>query len=75
MHVTLAADGQRGLKARRDGFDVAVVDAPGRGGVDLIPAPRSARGDRLVTGFATVDTAIAAQAGAFAFRPPSFRPR
>jgi PAS domain S-box-containing protein len=81
VQVTLAADGQRGLKAaQRDGFDVAVVDVklPDASGVDLIRPLRASapQGEIvLVTGFATVDTAIAAlQAGAFAFILKSFRP-
>ena len=81
VEVTLATTGQAGLKAaRRDGFDVAVVDVklPDASGVDLIRALRAAseQGEIvLVTGFATVDTAIAAlQAGAFAFILKSFRP-
>lgn len=79
--VTLAANGKRGLQAaERDGFDVAVVDIklPDASGVDLIRPLRacSPQGEIiLVTGFATVDTAIAAlQAGAFAFILKSFRP-
>lgn len=83
LHVqaALAADGHRGLKAaQRDGFDVAVVDIklPDGSGVDLIRQLRACSPEGeviLVTGFATVDTAIAAlQAGAFAFILKSFRP-
>lgn len=81
VEVVLAADGQSGLEAARcDGFDVAVVDVklPDASGVDLIRPLRqsSPLGEIvLVTGFATVDTAIAAlQAGAFAFVLKSFRP-
>src|SRR5690242_14550893 len=81
VEVSLAPDGQQGLaSARRDGFDVAVVDVklPDASGVDLIRPLREAseHGEIvLVTGFATVDTAIAAlQAGAFAFILKSFRP-
>jgi PAS domain S-box-containing protein len=80
VEVALAPDGQAGLAAaRRDGFDVAVVDVklPDANGVDLIrPLREAAPGEIvLVTGFATVDTAIAAlQGGAFAFILKSFRP-
>jgi PAS domain S-box-containing protein len=81
VEVALAPDGQAGLAAaRRDGFDVAVVDVklPDASGVDLILPLRAAspHGEVvLVTGFATVDTAIAAlRAGAFAFILKSFRP-
>jgi len=81
VDVALASDGQHGLAAaRRDGFDVAVVDVklPDASGVDLIRPLRAASplGEIvLVTGFATVDTAIAAlRAGAFAFILKSFRP-
>jgi PAS domain S-box-containing protein len=79
--VALAESGARGLEvAQRDGFDVAVVDVklPDASGVDLIRPLRAASSDGeivLVTGFATVDTAIGAlQAGAFAFVLKSFRP-
>lgn len=81
VEVTLASTGHRGLAAaRRDGFDVAVVDVklPDASGVDLIPRLRAASpyGEViLVTGFATVDTAIGAlKGGAFAFILKSFRP-
>lgn len=81
VEVDLARTGQEGLHAaQRDGFDVAVVDVklPDASGVDLIRPLRAAspHGEIvLVTGFATVDTAIAAlRAGAFAFILKSFRP-
>src|SRR5580692_13039582 len=81
VEVQLATDGHAGLSAaERDGFDVAVVDVklPDASGVDLIGPLRasSPQGEIiLVTGFATVDTAIAAlRAGAFAFILKSFRP-
>ena len=81
VEVALAPDGQRGLvAARRDGFDVAVVDVklPDATGVELIGPLRAASETGeiiLVTGFATVDTALAAlRAGAFAFVLKSFRP-
>jgi PAS domain S-box-containing protein len=81
VEVALAPDAQRGLAAaQHDAFDVAVVDVklPDASGVDLIRPLRAAapHGEIvLVTGFATVDTAIAAlRAGAFAFILKSFRP-
>jgi PAS domain S-box-containing protein len=81
VQVMLAKDGKQGLSAASlDGFDVAVVDIklPDASGVELIRPLRacSPHGEIiLVTGFATVDTAIAAlQAGAFAFILKSFRP-
>jgi len=81
VEVRLAPDGRTGLAAaERDGFDVAVVDIklPDASGVDLMRPLRAAspQGEIiLVTGFATVDTAIAAlRAGAFAFILKSFRP-
>jgi PAS domain S-box-containing protein len=66
--------------ANRDGFDVAIVDVklPDATGVDLIRPLRNASplGEIiLITGFAAIDTAIAAlRAGAFAFVLKSFRP-
>jgi PAS domain S-box-containing protein len=81
VDVRLARDGTHGLtRAKGEGFDVAVVDVklPDASGVDLIRPLREASPDGeiiLVTGFATVDTAIAAlRAGAFAFILKSFRP-
>ena len=81
VEVRLAPDGNAGLlAAQRDGFDVAVVDVklPDATGLELIRPLRKAspQGEIvLVTGFATVDTAIAAlRAGAFAFILKSFRP-
>jgi PAS domain S-box-containing protein len=81
VEVRLAPDASSGsAAAERDGFDVAVVDVklPDGSGVDLLPPLRAAspQGEIvLVTGFATVDTAIAAlKAGAFAFILKSFRP-
>jgi PAS domain S-box-containing protein len=81
VQVLLAADGKQGLSvASLDGFDVAVVDIklPDASGVELIRPLRacSPQGEIiLVTGFASVDTAIAAlQEGAFAFILKSFRP-
>jgi PAS domain S-box-containing protein len=81
VEVALAPDGRQGLAAaRRDGFDVAVVDIklPDASGVELIRPLRAAspHGEVvLVTGFATLDMAIAAlREGAFAFILKSFRP-
>ncbi|WP_437652141.1 ATP-binding protein [Sorangium sp. So ce1182] len=81
VEVALAQNGKQGLAAaRRDGFDVAVVDVklPDASGLELIAPLRAAspHGEIvLVTGFATVDTAMAAlRAGAFAFILKSFRP-
>jgi PAS domain S-box-containing protein len=81
VEVTCAPEGQSGVKAAvREGFDVAIVDVklPDATGVDLIRPLRAASADGeiiLITGFATVDTAIAAlRAGAFAFVLKSFRP-
>src|SRR5580704_5055802 len=81
VEVRCAPDASRGLAAaEREGFDVAVVDVklPDASGVELMLPLRAAspQGEIiLVTGFATVDTAIAAlRAGAFAFILKSFRP-
>ncbi|WP_437716688.1 ATP-binding protein [Sorangium sp. So ce448] len=81
VEVALAPNGKQGLAAaRRDGFDVAVVDVklPDASGLELIAPLRAAapHGEIvLVTGFATVDAAMAAlRAGAFAFILKSFRP-
>ena len=79
--VTMASDGQSAVSiAERDPFDVAIVDVklPDGNGVDLLRRLRKAcpQGEVvLLTGFATVDSAIAAlSAGAFAFLLKSFRP-
>lgn len=81
VEVACASDGATGVeRARRGGFDVAIVDVklPDASGVDLIRPLRAASplGEIvLITGFATVDGAIAAlRAGAFAFVLKSFRP-
>jgi len=81
VEVAIATSGQAGLElAEKSGFDLAVVDVmlPDTSGVDLIRLLRTAcpRGEIiLLTGFATVDAAIAAlRAGAFAFILKSFRP-
>ena len=81
VDVALARDGRDGLAAaRREGFAVAVVDIklPDANGVELIRPLREAspQGEVvLVTGFATLDMAIAAlREGAFAFVLKSFRP-
>jgi PAS domain S-box-containing protein len=79
--VSTALDGQAAVAfARTHGFDVALVDVklPDGSGVDVVRALHSACpfGEVvLITGFATVDSALAAlQAGAFAFLLKSFRP-
>ena len=79
--VSTVSDGQAAVaRAKTHGFDVAIVDVklPDGSGVDVVRALRSASpmGEVvLITGFATVDSALAAlQAGAFAFLLKSFRP-
>jgi PAS domain S-box-containing protein len=81
IEVITASRGDEGLAvARSRGFDVAIVDVklPDASGVDLIPRLRDASpfGEVvLITGFASMDTAIGAlRSGAFAFVPKSFRP-
>ena len=81
IEVVTASRGDEGLAiARARGFDVAIVDVklPDASGVDLIPRLREASpfGEVvLITGFASMDTAIGAlRSGAFAFVPKSFRP-
>jgi signal transduction histidine kinase len=79
--VDTAARGQDALAiARRDGFDVAIVDVklPDVSGIDLILQLKEACPFSevvLITGFASVDAAISAlRSGAFAFTLKSFRP-
>src|SRR5882672_7469422 len=81
VEVRAVPEGQAGVRlAVTEGFDVAIVDVklPDASGVDLIKPLRAASPDGeiiLITGFATVDTAISAlRAGAFAFVLKSFRP-
>lgn len=81
VEAVCAKDSASGLAlARQGGFDVAVVDVklPDGSGVDLIRSLRaiSKLGEIvLITGFATIDSAIAAlRAGAFAFLLKSSRP-
>ncbi len=80
VEVVVAPDAQRGMELARESFDVAVVDVklPDASGVDLIRPLQKLSPDGeivLVTGFATVDTALSAlRAGAFAFVLKSFRP-
>jgi PAS domain S-box-containing protein len=81
VKVTCATEGHAGVRAaNREGFDVAIVDVklPDATGVDLMRPLRNASplGEIiLITGFAAIDTAIAAlRAGAFAFVLKSFRP-
>jgi signal transduction histidine kinase len=80
IEVTVTGSGARALEAARSrGFDVAIVDVklPDMSGVDLLPLLREAAplGEViLITGFATIDAAIAAlQGGAFAMMLKSFR--
>ncbi len=77
----VAGDGNEARRvAEEEGFDVAIVDVklPDVSGVDLIePLRERARFSEvvLITGFASVDAAIAAlRSGAFAFVLKSFRP-
>lgn len=79
--VVTASRGKEALDiARREGFDVAIVDVklPDASGVDLIEPLREAAALSevvLITGFASVDAAIGAlRSGAFAFVLKSFRP-
>ncbi|MCU0684445.1 MAG: ATP-binding protein [Polyangiaceae bacterium] len=77
---TVASSQEAERVARERGFDVALVDVklPDGNGVQLVRALRAAAPLSevvLITGFATVDSAIAAlQAGAFAFLLKSYRP-
>ena len=79
--VVTASNGAQALDiAKREGFDVAIVDVklPDASGVDLIkPLRETTRFSEvvLITGFASVDAAIGAlRSGAFAFVLKSFRP-
>jgi PAS domain S-box-containing protein len=79
--VVTASHGAEALEiAARQGFDVAIVDVklPDASGVDLIQPLRERAPLSevvLITGFASVDAAIAAlRSGAFAFVLKSFRP-
>ena len=82
FQVVTASNGKQALEiaAAREGFDVAIVDVklPDASGVDLIPPLRERAPLAeivLITGFASVDAAIAAlRSGAFAFVLKSFRP-
>ena len=81
VEVTVLGSGAAALEAARErGFDVAIVDVklPDGSGVDLLPALKEAAplGEViLITGFATIDAAIAAlRGGAFALLLKSFRP-
>jgi PAS domain S-box-containing protein len=81
VEVTVLGTGKRALKvAKERGFDVAIVDVklPDGSGVDLLPALKEAAPGGeviLITGFATIDAAIAAlRGGAFALLLKSFRP-
>ncbi len=81
LSVVTAARGAEALVlAKREGFDVAIVDVklPDVSGIDLIAQLKDACPFSevvLITGFASVDAAISAlRSGAFAFTLKSFRP-
>ncbi|MBI2388284.1 MAG: response regulator, partial [Deltaproteobacteria bacterium] len=81
IEVTVVGRGGQALEhARARGYDVAIVDVklPDTSGVELLPRLRDAVPDGeviLITGFATIDAAIAAlRGGAFALLLKSFRP-
>ena len=80
LSIDTAANGEAAVKMAQLGFDVAIVDVklPDVSGIDLIAPLRAASPFSevlLLTGFASVDTAIGAlRSGAFAFVLKSFRP-
>jgi PAS domain S-box-containing protein len=81
IDVTVRGSGEAALAfARNHSFDVAIVDVklPDTSGVELLPRLREVVPDAeiiLITGFATIDAAIAAlRGGAFALLLKSFRP-
>ncbi len=81
VDVTVLSTGAQALEhVRLHGFDVAIVDVklPDGSGVDLLPRLREVvpQGEVvLITGYATIDAAIAAlRHGAFALLLKSFRP-
>lgn len=81
VDVTVRGSGEAALAfARTHSFDVAIVDVklPDTSGVELLPRLREVVPDAeiiLITGFATIDAAIAAlRGGAFALLLKSFRP-
>lgn len=80
LSIETAAHGEAALAMAQRGFDVAIVDVklPDVSGIDLIKPLRQASPFSevlLLTGFASVDTAIGAlRSGAFAFVLKSFRP-
>lgn len=81
IDVTVVGRGGQALeRAHARGYDVAIVDVklPDTSGVELLPRLREAVPDGeviLITGFATIDAAIAAlRGGAFALLLKSFRP-
>jgi PAS domain S-box-containing protein len=81
IDVTVRGSGVQALAyARKHSFDVAIVDVklPDTSGVELLPRLRDVVPDAeiiLITGFATIDAAIAAlRGGAFALLLKSFRP-
>ena len=81
IDVSVRGSGEQALEfARTHGFDVAIVDVklPDTSGVELLPRLREVVPQAeiiLITGFATIDAAIAAlRGGAFALLLKSFRP-
>jgi PAS domain S-box-containing protein len=81
LEITVVGRGGSALDvARTRGFDVAIVDVqlPDGSGVEFLPLLKSAAplGEVvLITGYATIDAAIAAlRAGAYALLLKSFRP-
>ena len=81
IEVTVLGTGKRALSvARKRGFDVAIVDVklPDASGVDVLSRLKEVSPESeviLITGFATIDAALAAlRGGAFALLLKSFRP-
>ena len=79
--VTVLGTGKRALSvAKKRGFDVAIVDVklPDGSGVDVLSKLKAVAPESeviLITGYATIDAAIAAlRGGAFALLLKSFRP-
>ena len=83
LDVVIASDGEKAVEnAKRTEFDLAIVDVRlpgGRSGVDLLPLLRAHSPNSeiiLVTGNATVDSAVAAvRHGAFAYVQKPFDSR
>jgi PAS domain S-box-containing protein len=81
LEVTVLGTGKRALSvAKKRGFDVAIVDVklPDGSGVDYLMRLKEVAPESeviLITGYATIDAAIAAlRGGAFALLLKSFRP-